>query len=84
MKNVKNVKVNKENGLNPREMSKLVRLANSFESDVQLEYKGYEIDAKSIMGLLSLLINNGDQVTLTAKGNDSQEAINQIENAITK
>lgn len=84
MENIKKVQVNKANGLDPREMSKLVRLANSFSSDVNIEYKGYNIDAKSIMGLLSLLINNGDQVTLSANGLDAEEALNQISNIITK
>ena len=84
MKNFKQVKVNKENGLDPREMAKLVRLANSFSSDVNIEYKGYQIDAKSIMGLLSLLVKNGDQLTLSANGSDADEALDRLANVISK
>ena len=84
MENIKKVQVNKANGLDPREISKVVILANKFSSDVHLEYKGYKIDAKSIMGLLSLFINNGDQVTLTASGNDAEDALNQLSEQISK
>ena len=84
MKNIKKVLVNKENGLDPREIAKVVILANKFSSDVKLEYKGYKMDAKSIMGLLSLFIKNGDEVTLSANGIDANEALSQLSNIISK
>ena len=84
MENTKKLLVNNKLGLSPREISKVVITANTFSSDINLEYKGYNIDAKSIMGLLSLLIKNGDQVVLTAKGNDSLEAINHLSSIISE
>ncbi|MDE7224233.1 MAG: HPr family phosphocarrier protein, partial [Acetatifactor sp.] len=57
----------------------LVQVASKYESSIYLEYTGKKVNAKSIMGMMSLGLNNGEQVTVTAEGVDEEEAVNAIE-----
>lgn len=71
-------------GLHARAAAKLVKLASSFESDIQLFREDESFDkktanAKSIMGVMMLAASKGTYLTLHAEGTDMLEAIDQIE-----
>ena len=57
----------------------LVQVASKYESIIYLESMGKKVNAKSIMGMMSLGLDNGDQVTVTAEGTDEGEAVDAIE-----
>lgn len=76
----KSMKVQLKNGLEARPVAVLVQVANQHESSVYIETTGKKVNAKSIMGMMSLGLNNGEEVTVIADGKDEEEAISSIEN----
>ncbi|UOF88721.1 HPr family phosphocarrier protein [Fodinisporobacter ferrooxydans] len=65
-------------------VDQLVRIASRFQSDIHLEYNGKQVDAKSIMGIFTLLIAVGSTVVISAMGNDYQQALEAISAYITQ
>jgi phosphocarrier protein len=65
-------------GLHARPSAKIANLANRFSCSLQLSTEHKTIDAKSIMQLMMLAANKGTCITLTADGNDENEAIAAI------
>ena len=53
----------------------LVQTANNYASTIRISHKGYDMNDKSLLGVLSLEINNGSIVTLTADGEDEKTAV---------
>ncbi|EIJ80600.1 phosphocarrier protein Chr [Bacillus methanolicus PB1] len=78
----KQVKVMLRTGLQARPAALFVQKANRFSSDIYLEKDGKKVNAKSIMGLMSLAVSNGAVVTLIVDGSDEQEAIKELTNYI--
>ena len=74
----KQVEVKLKTGLQARPAALFVQEANRFSSDVFLEKDGKKVNAKSIMGLMSLAIGAGSIVTLTVEGKDENEAIEAL------
>lgn len=74
------VEIKLQNGLEARPVAMLVQVASKYESRIYLESTGKKVNAKSIMGMMSLGLDNGDQVTVTAEGTDEDEAVAAIEN----
>ena len=72
------VKVRLKTGLKARPAALFVQVANRFTSDVFLEKDGKKVNAKSIMGLMSLAVSTGTEVTLIAQGEDEQEALEKL------
>lgn len=64
-----------ETGIHARPATLLVQTASKFSSDLNLEYKGKSVNLKSIMGVMSLGVGQGADVTITAEGADEAEAI---------
>ena len=73
------VEIKLQNGLEARPVAMLVQVASKYESIIYLESMGKKVNAKSIMGMMSLALDNGDQVTVTAEGTDEGEAVDAIE-----
>ena len=73
------VEIKLQNGLEARPVAMLVQVASKYESIVYLESMGKKVNAKSIMGMMSLGLDNGDQVTVTAEGTGEGEAVDAIE-----
>jgi len=69
-------------GLHAALAAKLVQLASSFDVDVRLEYTDKVVDAKSILGLMSLAVPSGENITVIADGKDANLAIEEIENLL--
>lgn len=62
-------------GLHARAAAKLSHLANSFNSDVFLIYNNDRINAKSLLGILTLAASVGNAITLESNGDDEQKAV---------
>ena len=61
-----------------------VKAASKFNSDINLEYNGKSVNLKSIMGVMSLGVGQGADVTITADGDDAKEAIEAIADTMKK
>ncbi len=66
-------------GLHARLASKLVQVSNKYQAEVHLAYGNVIVDAKSILGLMSLAVPQGENVKLIAQGEDAEIAIKEIE-----
>ena len=55
-----------------------------FTSDITLDYKGKAVNLKSIMGVMSLGVGQGADVTISAEGADADDALAAIEETMTK
>ncbi len=75
----KSVEIKLQNGLEARPVAMLVQLASKYDSIVYLESAGKKVNAKSIMGMMSLGLNSGETVTVMAEGSDEEVAVNEIE-----
>lgn len=67
-------------GLDARPIALLVQEANQYASSVYIEVDNKKINAKSIMGMMSLSLSNGAEITVIADGSDEEAAINGVEN----
>ena len=67
-----------------RPIALLVQVASQFKSSIYIESETQRINAKSIMGMMSLGLLIDQQLTVTADGPDEQEAIEKIEEYLTK
>ncbi|HHT98066.1 MAG TPA: HPr family phosphocarrier protein [Clostridiales bacterium] len=75
----KNIVVNIPTGLEARPIALLVQVASRFDSDIYIVIDDKKINAKSIMGMMSLGILSGETVTIIADGLDEKVAIENIE-----
>ena len=66
-------------GLEARPIAMLVQLASSYESTIYVQSDNKKINAKSIMGMKTLGMDNGEEVTVTANGKDESEAMDGVE-----
>ncbi|HLR75450.1 MAG TPA: HPr family phosphocarrier protein [Virgibacillus sp.] len=80
----KSVKVELETGLQARPAAQFVQEANRFSSNVFLEKDGKQVNAKSIMGIMSLAITQGETITLMADGADEKLAIDHLVSFVSK
>jgi len=71
-----------DTGIHARPATLLVQQASKFNSDITLDYKGKSVNLKSIMGVMSLGVGKGAEVSITADGADEKEAIEGIEETI--
>ena len=76
---VKDIKVNKNLSLD--ELIKFIETANKFECDINIRGRNFMIDAKSIIGVLTI-IRAGIEVTIMTKGDDDEEALKAIINLL--
>lgn len=68
-----------EEGMHLRPAQKLVDAAVQFESDIVLKTEdGRETNAKSVVGILTMAIEQGAKVTLTTDGSDEEQAIEKL------
>ena len=76
---VKDILVNLENGLEARPIALLVQEASKYNSKIYIQSKDRRVNAKSIMGMMTLALDNGDKLEVSADGDDEQVAVNGIE-----
>ena len=75
----KNITIKIPTGLEARPVALLVQVASRYESSIYVECEDKKVNAKSIMGMMSLVIAAGEEVTVIANGEDEEEAIENIE-----
>jgi len=73
------VEIKLQNGLEARPVAMLVQVASRYDSTVYLETCGKKVNAKSIMGMMSLGLDLGEEVTVIADGADEAAAVDNIE-----
>ena len=78
----KDVVVNNGTGLHARPATLLVKKASSFKSDVSIEFNGKKANVKSLIGVLSLGVTKGANITVLASGDDEALAVEEIANLI--
>jgi catabolite repression HPr-like protein len=81
---VKQVEVKLKTGLQARPAALFVQEANRFSSDIFLEKDGKKVNAKSIMGLMSLAVGSGVMIDIVADGEDEASAIDALTDFIQK
>ena len=75
----KSVTINLESGLEARPIALLVQKASQHESSVYIETGDKRVNAKSIMGMMSLGLNSGEILTVIAEGEDEDVVVTDIE-----
>ena len=75
----KEVLVRCESGLHNKQATYFVQKANEFESSIWLESGNRRMNAKSLLGIMSLGIVTGSTVTLAASGPDAEAAVNALD-----
>ena len=75
----KKITIKIPNGLEARPAALLVQAASQYDSSIYIECEEKKINAKSIMGMMSLGLAAGEEVVVSADGVDEEEAIKHIE-----
>ena len=75
----KSIQIKLETGLEARPVAMHVQVASQFESTVYLGSDNKKVNAKSIMGMMSMGLDSGAEVIVTADGVDEEEAVAEIE-----
>ncbi len=72
------LEITNKSGLHARPAALFVQEANKFKSKIMVKKGEKEVNAKSILGVLTLGVTKGSLVTVTADGEDEQEALQAI------
>ncbi len=75
----KNITISIPSGLEARPVALLVQVASRYESKITIESGDKTVNAKSIMGMMTLGLAAGENVTVNADGADEETAIAEIE-----
>ena len=76
--------INIADGLEARPVAILVQVASQFTSHIDVEVENKKVNAKSIMGMMSLGLASGQEVTLTVEGDDEEDAMKNLEKYLCK
>lgn len=72
------VTIQAEEGIGARVTAQIVQIANEFNSRVFIEIGTKKINAKSIMGMMSLQLSTGDALIVAAEGDDETKAVEKM------
>ncbi len=75
---IREVIIKNKAGLHTRPAAAVVKIASRFKSDFFIEMLGSEVNAKSIIGVMSLAAPKGTKLTLKLEGEDEEEAARQL------
>ena len=75
----KPVTIQIKSGLEARPIALLVQVASQYDSEIYVESEERHVNAKSIMGMMTLSLNYGDSIEVSANGADENEAMAHIE-----
>jgi phosphocarrier protein HPr len=76
---VKEIKINNNVGLQSKMAAVFIQKASNFKSKIWIEKNERKANAKSLLGLLSLGISEGSQITIIADGEDEKKAVEELE-----
>lgn len=80
----KEVVVRCESGLHNKQATYFVQKANEFECSIWLESSNRKMNAKSLLGIMSMGIITGTMVTLSAMGPDAEDAVNALDTLLQR
>lgn len=72
-----------ETGLHARPATVLVNTASKFAAEISLIYRDKKVNLKSIMGVMSLGIQQGAEITISVEGDDAEAALTALTDTIT-
>ncbi|MCD7824460.1 MAG: HPr family phosphocarrier protein [Clostridiaceae bacterium] len=75
----KKIKIQIQSGLEARPVAVLVQVASQFDSSIYVESGNRKVNAKSIMGMMALGLDTGEEVVVSAEGVDEVNAMEDIE-----
>lgn len=75
----KEITIRLENGLEARPVAMLVQVASQYDSTVYLQAGDKKVNAKSIMGMMSLGLDTGEKVKVIVDGSDESTALDSME-----
>ncbi len=78
----KEVTIKSTAGLHARPATLLVKTASTFKSKIEIEYKGNRINAKTLIGILSLGAASGEKIKLFISGEDESQALIDMEKIV--
>lgn len=79
----KAIEIKLRNGLEARPVAVLVQVASKYDSSVYIAAGDKKVNAKSIMGMMSLGLNNGESIVVMADGSDEKAALEDIESFLS-
>ena len=79
----RSVQINLKNGLEASPVALLVQEASKYESTIYIQAGDKRVNAKSIMGMMSLGLDNGEELEVSANGTDELAAVEGIENFLS-
>lgn len=71
-------------GIHARPAAHIAKLAGQFDATIKLAHKSKEIDAKSIVGVMSLAAQANDEVVVSAEGNQAEAAVQALVEMLSK
>lgn len=74
----KPIVVRLKTGLHARPAALFVQEANKYGSEIFVEKEEKKVNAKSIMGIMSLAISSGTEIVISAEGSDAEQAVNAL------
>ncbi len=80
----KAIRIELETGLEARPVAMLVQVASQYDSSIYVECESKKVNAKSIMGMMTLGLVPGEQLIVSADGTDEEKAIEGIEKYLTE
>ena len=72
------IRIKNKLGLHARAAAKLSHLANNFSSNIFLIFNGDRVNAKSLLGILTLAAAVGNEIVVEADGEDEADAVSRI------
>lgn len=75
----KSIEIKNELGLHSRIAALFVKICSRYKSDIYIQKDDFQINAKSIMGVMALGASEGDVVNIIVSGSDEEKAVNEIE-----
>ena len=74
----KKIQIQLQNGLEARPVAVLVQVASQYNNSIYVERDDRKVNAKSIMGMMTLGLTAGEEVVVSANGDDEQTAMDDI------
>ncbi len=75
----KTITIGLSSGLEARPIAMLVQIASQYESKIYVESQNARVNAKSIMGMMTLGMGTGERITISADGSDETAALDGME-----
>lgn len=80
----KEIVVKNSQGLHARPAAMFVQIVSRYDSNVTIIKDGEEVNGKSIMGILTLGVQQGTVIKLIVNGEDAQEVLDELEQLLSK